>query len=638
MTRYGAVLLALLAAGLGRVTGAHWTHSTDLDPNYSVFWTPGEEDITFEVQVRTLGYIGFGFSADGQMPGADIVTAWVRDGQVFFQDRYARGRGEPELDPSQDYELLLGYENGTHTVIRFRRRYDTCDPHDYTITNDTMRMLFSYHSSDPTGGLGSLPYHGPMYRGTRSLYLMEKLQLEERLPENVLSWELRNPTMKMSGADDNFYWCKIFQLPRMRLKHHIVKYEPIHKSGSSAHITHIVVYECQGNEAEFEINSRDQGQVCYQPSVPPLLYNCNNMVMAWAVGTEGFSFPPEAGYPISHDSGPRYFMMKTHYINSVQGTDIADISGIRVYYTASLRRFDAGVLSVGLDPNWRHIIPPGQPEVVSEGHCISACTQQAVPPRGIKMFAVVLHTHLIGRKVRLRHLRHGTELPPISEDSNYDYNYQEYRRLPTPVNIYPGDHLIAECTYNSEGRTTITLGGLTTREEMCLVFGLYYPRMDLSLCHSLPSLPTVLHSLGIQELWPGSSPVRIKSPPELADMTLESRLVTYDWENHFRSFQEATHKGSFKPLCWMKKPTFVPGTEDLEAFYPNITTPYRGTSTCHNRWKKPRRRKKPGEDDELALYKSISVQQSSRLNNSICNWRDPISILFLTLSILMFFR
>ena len=65
-----------------------------------------------------------------------------------------------------------------------------------------------------------------------------------------------------------------------------------------------------------------------------------------------------------------------------------------------------------------------------------------------------------------------------------------------------GDHLIAQCVYNSEGRSTITLGGLTTRQEMCLVFALYYPRIDMSLCHSLPSLPTVLHSLGIQELWP----------------------------------------------------------------------------------------------------------------------------------------
>lgn len=68
--------------------------------------------------------------------------------------------------------------------------------------------------------------------------------------------------------------------------------------------------------------------------------------------------------------------------------------------------------------------------------------------------------------------------------------------------MFQGDHLIAECTYNSEARSTITLGGLTAREEMCLSFALYYPRVDLTLCYSLPSLPTVLHSLGIQELMP----------------------------------------------------------------------------------------------------------------------------------------
>jgi hypothetical protein len=89
-------------------------------------------------------------------------------------------------------------------------------------------------------------------------------------------------------------------------------------------------------------------------------------------------------------------MMETYYNTPTQDADITDSSGIRVYYTASLRRHDAGVLSVGLDPNWRHIIPPGQPEVVSEGHCISECTQQELPLRGIKVFAVVLHTHIIG--------------------------------------------------------------------------------------------------------------------------------------------------------------------------------------------------------------------------------------------------
>jgi hypothetical protein len=94
-------------------------------------------------------------------------------------------------------------------------------------------------------------------------------------------------------------------------------------------------------------------------------------------------------------------MMETHYNNSARDADITGTSGMRVYYTESLRRHDAGVLSVGIDPNWRHIIPPGQPEVVSEGHCISGCTWQALPPRGIKVFAAALHTHLIGKTMQL---------------------------------------------------------------------------------------------------------------------------------------------------------------------------------------------------------------------------------------------
>lgn len=34
---------------------------------------------------------------------------------------------EPVVDPSQDYVLMLGYENATHTVMRFKRKLDTCD-------------------------------------------------------------------------------------------------------------------------------------------------------------------------------------------------------------------------------------------------------------------------------------------------------------------------------------------------------------------------------------------------------------------------------------------------------------------------------------------------------------------------------
>lgn len=57
---------------------------------------------------------------------------------------------------------------------------------------------------------------------------------------------------------------------------------------------------------------------------------------------------------------------------------------------------------VGMDPNWRLIIPPGHEQVISEGHCIDECTQRALPAAGISIFAVLMQTYNIGSAIRLR--------------------------------------------------------------------------------------------------------------------------------------------------------------------------------------------------------------------------------------------
>ena len=53
----------------------------------------------------------------------------------------------------------------------------------------------------------------------------------------------------------------------------------------------------------------------------------------------------------------------------------------------------------------------------------------------IKMFGVMLHSHLAGVGIRVRHIRNGNELPLIDEDNNYDFNFQEFRRLPKEIEI-----------------------------------------------------------------------------------------------------------------------------------------------------------------------------------------------------------
>lgn len=71
---------------LTRVCSAEmlWDHIVNLDENYQLLWKVREPDIVFEVQVRTRGYVGFGFSRDGTIYGADIFIGWIDNGHTFF--------------------------------------------------------------------------------------------------------------------------------------------------------------------------------------------------------------------------------------------------------------------------------------------------------------------------------------------------------------------------------------------------------------------------------------------------------------------------------------------------------------------------------------------------------------------------
>ena len=73
-----------------------WTHRMRLDPNYDVYWTIGgsggeqPDSITFEVQVKTVGYVIFGLSPTGLFQDADLVVGWVHNGRPRFQVRRPR--------------------------------------------------------------------------------------------------------------------------------------------------------------------------------------------------------------------------------------------------------------------------------------------------------------------------------------------------------------------------------------------------------------------------------------------------------------------------------------------------------------------------------------------------------------------
>lgn len=71
---------------LNNVFCVEWKHSAILDNNFLVLWTPGDKEVTFEIQVKTLGYVGLGFKKEDGREGADMVIGWVdNNGQVHLQ-------------------------------------------------------------------------------------------------------------------------------------------------------------------------------------------------------------------------------------------------------------------------------------------------------------------------------------------------------------------------------------------------------------------------------------------------------------------------------------------------------------------------------------------------------------------------
>ena len=55
--------------------------------DYLLYWSVDLQSkvINFAVDVATTGWVGFGVSPNGQMPGSDVIMAWVdSNGQVTF--------------------------------------------------------------------------------------------------------------------------------------------------------------------------------------------------------------------------------------------------------------------------------------------------------------------------------------------------------------------------------------------------------------------------------------------------------------------------------------------------------------------------------------------------------------------------
>ncbi|KAE8582306.1 hypothetical protein XENTR_v10020073 [Xenopus tropicalis] len=482
-----AVFMILLVASLqgpSRQQKSSFPYQVPLDPQGSLqlYWNVSysEKVVYFRILIKDLKFgLIFGMSDRGDFEDADMAVLWTNELGSFFGDAWSDQKGQLHMDSQQDYELLNAQQSQEGLYLLFRRPFATCDPKDYLIEDGTVHLIYALLEK-PFSTLSSIDVSAIKNRGLQRVQLLKPDLPIPRLPADVLNMEVRAPQV-LIPAKETTYWCHITELPKDFTKHHIVMYEPVITKGHEAIVHHIEVFQCASN---YYTIPRYDGP-CDSKMKPQSLNSCRHVLAAWAMGAKAFYYPEESGLAFGGPDSSRYLRLEVHYHNPLELKGLRDSSGIRLYYTSTLRRYDAGIMEVGLVYSPVMAIPPGQKDFLLTGYCTDKCTDRALPSNGIRIFASQLHTHLAGRGVSTILVREGKEAEVVNADGHYSPHFQEIRMLKKAVHVLPGDVMVTSCSYNTEDRKNITVGGFSITDEMCVNYVHYYPRTDLELCKSM---------------------------------------------------------------------------------------------------------------------------------------------------------
>ncbi|XP_033208226.1 tyramine beta-hydroxylase isoform X2 [Belonocnema kinseyi] len=403
---------------------------------------------------------------------------WHRD--VKLQDAWTDRNGMINLDSQQDCESFAWKRRGNVTKFTFTRKFDTCDEHDYVIERGTTHLVW-LKGRGPLSSLAGLRIEDAKSSGMSRTEMLRTPHIKPQFPPDTWNFEILNDKVKVPNKETT-YWCRVFKLSSaLKEKHHILQFGPVIQKGNEHLVHHMEVFHCAG-PGDLEIPSFNGP--CDSPDRPQKTQICKKVLAAWAMGADEFVYPEHAGLSIGGAGFNQQVMLEVHYNNPELQSETIDSSGIKFFLTKTLRKYDAGVLELGLEYTDKMAIPPRQESFSLSGHCITECTGVGLPPSGIRIFGSQLHTHLTGIKVTTRHVRNGEELPILNYDNHYSTHFQEIRLLPNHVTVLPGDSLITTCTYNTLKRTNITLGGYAISDEMCVNYIHYYPNTRLEVCKS----------------------------------------------------------------------------------------------------------------------------------------------------------
>lgn len=149
-------VMAMLSASVWANGGQEVIPEKDSDGYLSVSaddmqvrWMVEGENLSFEVDAPTTGWIAVGFDPTRVMKDANFVIGYVQGNSVVVKDQFGNGtfshKGDTELGGSDDIIESAGSEQAGRTTIKFTIPIDSGDEYDTVLTPGELHtVLIAY--------------------------------------------------------------------------------------------------------------------------------------------------------------------------------------------------------------------------------------------------------------------------------------------------------------------------------------------------------------------------------------------------------------------------------------------------------------------------------------------------------------
>lgn len=426
----------------------------------AVFWKIIEDDINFAIVARATGWLAFGISEAGGMLGSDVIYYETANPDQVVDSYILESRAAPLKDDCQNWNLISEIISDGWLILEVSRKLDTGDNQDHKIMNDAGAFVAPTRLIAAWGDTPTISYHGTnAARNSVRLFADDSVGVREALTNQLSNaaagfFDVTENKIEIPAEDTTYI--TVCRTADDILQEIGFNETPLTTIGAMP----IITEETRAFVHHFTAYSQE---TCNTDTLD------KNLIYAWAPGDEGWALPANVGFPIFESDNRQAISVEIHYNNPELVSGQIDSSGIRLFFINGERDERAAVLELG-DPTlslYGEQMNNGltQYDFSCPGTCSSAVLQ-----RSVTVLSEYLHMHQTGIRMTNQVIRnndvvHSSKVDVFEFDQQGAFHVQQ-----EPYEVKPGDSFRTSCYYRDGAEF-----GLSSQEEMCIAFVMYYP-------------------------------------------------------------------------------------------------------------------------------------------------------------------